>query len=535
MSAPLPRPLPPGFEIGRYVVEQRLAMGGMAELYLARARGPFGFSKRCALKFALQNLAQDPEFVAMFVHEARLLANLDHPNIAQVLDVGEFEGGPYFAMQYVHGRDLRQVMKALRGQPVELPVALRVASQVAAGLAYAHAHTDDTGQPLGIVHRDVSPANVMLSYQGDVKLVDFGVAKSTVQDERTRRGVIKGKAAYLAPEQARGKLVDHRTDVFALGILLFETTTGRRLFRGGGDFELLRKVVEGEFPSPHDVCDDYPDELADIVMHALQVEPDERYQSAAALRHDLEGFARKHGILASELDVAAMMASLFEVPSPEAVPETATNAVTPVALPTNVSSATSATGLGVAEELVGDEPSTSQTRVAHPGPHPEPLRVPGPTTDDPIAAASGSHTQLAAVPDSTSLGTYNPRSARNTVLAVTTIAVSLLGLTWGYRSMQKEPTAPEAPEPAAIAAPVPEAAPAPADLAIEETPPVHANEEPIELLDLEPVPLELDLSEPQDQAPRPTRRGKKRTKQPTKRTKRRPGSKDRAGPDSMYP
>ncbi len=503
-------------------------MGGMAELYLARAQGPFGFNKPCALKFALQHLAENPEFVAMFVHEARVLASLDHPNIAQVLDVGEFEGGPYFAMQYVDGRDLRQVMKALRGQPVELSVALRIASRVAAGLAYAHARVDGAGQSLGIVHRDVSPANVMLSYQGHVKLVDFGVAKSTVQDETTRRGVIKGKTAYLSPEQARGSSVDHRTDVFALGILLFETTTGRRLFRGDGDFELLRKVVEGDFPSPHEVCDDYPDELAAIVMHALQVEPDDRYQSAGALRHDLEAFARKYGILASELDVAAMMTSLFDVPSQQAAPEAASNAAETVALPTNPLPAASATGL--ARESSDEEPSTSQTRLTS---HPVPLEVvhaPRPSSET-VVAASGSHTQIAATPSA-----YEPRGSRNTILAAVAIAVSVLGLTWAYRSTPQPAAA--APQPSVVAAPAPQPG-----VAVHETPAAPARDLPAEpvaiepvLEVIEPVPDERHRSTTKNKAPPPSQTAKKKKKKrPQTKTKPRSDSKDREGLDSMFP
>lgn len=372
MTKPIPSAtgLREGTEVGRYVVETRIARGGMAELYLARARGPFGFNKRCVIKVALPHLAEDPQYVSMFVHEARILANLDHANIAQVLDVGEFDGGPYFAMQYVDGRDVRQIMHALGGQPLDLAIALRIASSVCAGLGFAHLRTDEDGRPLGIVHRDISPSNVMVGYRGEVKLIDFGVAKSTVQDEATSAGVIKGKAAYLSPEQVRAKDIDHRSDIFALGILLFEMTTGRRLVAGNHDVEILQEIVEGSFHTPHEVCDDYPDALARIVMKALKADPEERFQSAEELRFEVEAFARSYGAQASELDIAGLMESLFEVPTSDATASQVTNAAHPIALPTgaSLSHGTAATGMGFAEYEDSEPRGQPRTEVqAGPG------------------------------------------------------------------------------------------------------------------------------------------------------------------------
>jgi serine/threonine protein kinase len=283
----------------------------MAELYLARASGLHGFEKLCVLKLVLPHLVEDRRFVQMFLHEARMAATLDHPNIAQVTDIGELEGEPFFVMQYVRGRDLRKIAKALRGAPLPLDVALTVASQVAAGLHYVHERKGPEGKSLGFVHRDVSPANVMIGFDGDVKLVDFGIAKSAEQSDATRTGVIKGKVSYMSPEQCRGDAIDRRTDVFALGILLCEMTTGRRLFRGDTDFAIMSRIVDGRFPPPHEGRPDYPEALEAIVLRSLQNDPDDRYPNTAAMQGELESFAQDQGLRLSSLTLSSFMRELF--------------------------------------------------------------------------------------------------------------------------------------------------------------------------------------------------------------------------------
>jgi serine/threonine protein kinase len=283
----------------------------MAELYLARASGLHGFEKLCVLKLVLPHLVEDRRFVEMFLQEARTAATLDHPNIAHVTDIGELEGEPFFVMQYVRGRDLRKVAKALGGAPLPLDVALTVASQVAAGLHYVHDRQGPEGKPLGLVHRDVSPANVMIGFDGDVKLVDFGIAKSTEQCDATRTGVIKGKVSYMAPEQCRGEAIDRRTDVFALGILLCEMTTGRRLFRGETDFAIMSNIVDGEFIPPRQLRPEYPEALEAIVLRALQRVPADRYLTAAAMQADLEALAQEQGLRLSTLTLSSFMRELF--------------------------------------------------------------------------------------------------------------------------------------------------------------------------------------------------------------------------------
>ncbi len=557
MNEPLTRreSLRSGLEIGRYTVERRLARGGMAELYLARARGPFGFNKLCVIKLVLPHLTEDARFVSMFLHEARLLASLDHAHIAQVIDIGEFERDPYFVMQYVHGRDLRTVMRALKGQPLDLPVALRVASSVASGLAYAHEKTDEQGQPLGLVHRDVSPANVMIGYGGDVKLVDFGVAKSAVQDEETRTGVIKGKAAYMSPEQCRGDRVDHRSDIFALGILLYEMTTGQRLFHGSSDFVMMQKIVEGEVPSPHDVCDDYPPGLTEIVMRALHPDPEQRTPNAATLLGELQEFARVHNVLASELDISNLMESLFEVPLLEATAQEATQARGLLALPTGAGphDRTSATSLGERVELELEPELEAQRTVAVVA---TPPVVPGRET---TVAPTLLQTQLADPPMGLAPATVvltpapverapdelddwePPPRVRTKHLAALAVVVAVGAGAWALRggAASSDPQAdapatvhvasdpPPAPHPSARhieAGPPPTPAP-------DELPPPEP-EDPIEGADTVPDDAPVPVVAPQPPAGETRPRAKKR---PRKRPRTSPKSNDGPALDSMYP
>src|SRR5688572_29826451 len=226
--------LAPGTRLGKYELIQRLAVGGMAELYLARCTGIEGFEKLVAVKRILPQYACNEEFVSMFLDEARLAATLQHANIAQVYDIGQTEHGLFFTMEFVRGADARELLKsAMRsGDDIPLDRALTIISGAAAGLHAAHEKRGVDGEPLGIVHRDVSPANVLVSFDGCVKVIDFGVAKATRQQSQTRVGTLKGKIAYMAPEQCLGEPVDRRCDVFALGIVLYELTCGQWLFEG---------------------------------------------------------------------------------------------------------------------------------------------------------------------------------------------------------------------------------------------------------------------------------------------------------------
>lgn len=308
--------LRPGTRLGRYTLLRRIAVGGMAELYLAHQRGAAGFAKIVALKRILPHLAEDPTFTRMFLDEARLASALDHPNLAHVLDFGEHDGEHFLTMEYVHGRDLLKVLKAEGKDDMPLGCALTIVSQVARGLHDLHEQRSPDGRALGLVHRDISPSNVLVSFDGEVKLTDFGIAKAMELTAHTRSGTFKGKLGHSSPEQARGEEIDRRSDVFCLGILLYEATTGARAFSGKNEFAVLGKVARGDYVTPREIDPDYPDKLEAIVARALQVDPGERFGTALAMADAIEEFAREHGLRLSTDAVVATMRRLFGPPPP---------------------------------------------------------------------------------------------------------------------------------------------------------------------------------------------------------------------------
>jgi serine/threonine-protein kinase len=308
MEMPSTSPAP---RLGRYTLLRSLGAGGMAELFLARADGIQGFAKLVALKRILPHKATSERFVRMLLNEARLVAGLDHPNIAQVHDIGVEHGEYFFAMEYVHGQDLARVLHRAPRHKLHLENALHIAVGLCAGLHCAHSARDNTGRPLDIVHRDVSPSNVLVSYQGGVKLVDFGVAKAATLVSETREGVIKGKYGYMSPEQCLGDALDRRSDVFAVGILLWEMTVGRRLYMFKGELASLQRIVYVDAPRPSRFDPQYPEQLEHIVMRALARDPRQRYQSAEQLQIDLEQFALDHRLAVSAVSMAIEMKTLF--------------------------------------------------------------------------------------------------------------------------------------------------------------------------------------------------------------------------------
>ena len=287
----------------------------MAELYLARAIGIENFERLVVIKRILPHWARDPHFVAMFLDEARLAAQLRHPNIAQVFDIGEEEGTYFFAMEFVHGEDLRTLLRQnqLDREKLPLDLAISIVIETASALHHAHEAKDAAGNSLEIVHRDISPSNVLLSYDGAVKVVDFGIAKAANRQQETRTGTLKGKISYMSPEQCRGDEVDRRTDIFALGILLYETTTGRRLFEGKSDFVILEQITQGNIRPPQTHIPGYPEELEAILRRALAVEPEFRYQTAESLAAHLEVFAAKHGLPLSRRNLSRYLRERFAV------------------------------------------------------------------------------------------------------------------------------------------------------------------------------------------------------------------------------
>ncbi len=279
---------------GKYRLLRRLARGGMAEIFLARYEAAAGISKIVVIKKILPAYADNPRFLKMFIDEARVTVGLSHGNIAQVFDFGEISGTYYLAMEYVAGQALSSVVShgTELGLAFPIPIACFVTMEVCKGLGYAHRKCDETGKPLGIVHRDVSPQNVMVSYEGQVKLVDFGIAKAANLAGDTKAGAMKGKYLYFAPEQARSRPIDARTDVCATGIVLYELLTGRRPY-SGVLMEVLESILAGRFPKPRSLNPEIPPSLERIVLKAMAVNPDDRYESAARMQEAIGGFLFK--------------------------------------------------------------------------------------------------------------------------------------------------------------------------------------------------------------------------------------------------
>jgi serine/threonine protein kinase len=305
--------LSPGSTLGKYEILRKLATGGMAELYIARVRGVAGFEKTVVLKRILPQVATDGGVVQMFLDEARLAATLQHPNIADVYDVGEVDGSPFFTMEYVHGQDVRSIRSATRkrGEVLPLAMALAIVHGTASALDYAHERTGPDGGSLGLVHRDVSPSNIIVSYDGAIKLLDFGIARAASNRHRTQVGSLKGKTPYMSPEQCRAQSLDRRSDLFSLGVVLFELTVGRRPFRGDSDFEIMEQIVLGGAPAPSSIVAGYPEALEVIVMRLLARRPDDRYQTAEELIHDLEELIAAHQLWVSPKMLGKYMRLLF--------------------------------------------------------------------------------------------------------------------------------------------------------------------------------------------------------------------------------
>jgi serine/threonine protein kinase len=301
-------------QFGRYSLLGHLATGGMAEVWLARQLGMQGFEKIVVIKRARPELA-DTETTALFLDEARLVATLEHPNIAQVYEIGAVNGMYFFVMEYIDGADVRRLIETsiAKRYPISLADALYIIIHVCTALHYAHEKHDLEGRPLHIIHRDVSPSNVLISHDGAIKVCDFGIAKAhNRKTEDTASGVLKGKFSYMSPEQCQGKDIDRRSDVFSIGILLYELSTQSKLFRGTSDFALLQQIVESPIPLPSARVPNYPRELEHIVMTALAKSPMDRYPTAQALQLELEEFAREHKLAMSSVRIAKLMSALFE-------------------------------------------------------------------------------------------------------------------------------------------------------------------------------------------------------------------------------
>ncbi len=272
-------------KFGRYELLRLLARGGMGEVYLARMQGASGWQKQLVIKRMLPHLAEDPAFARRFLEEARISTSLSHGNLVPVFDVGEHDGALFLAMDHVDGWDLRAIHRAELARGARLPdqLALFIIAEICRGLAYVHNRRDDQGRRLGLVHRDVSPSNILISRDGEAKLVDFGIAIAPDQAVRTATGELRGKLAYMSPEQARGERLDHRSDIYSLGVVLYELLTGERPVSTGSDMEVLARVQRGEHRPITDLRDDLPAGLAQLVERAIATSPDDRFEEVDEL------------------------------------------------------------------------------------------------------------------------------------------------------------------------------------------------------------------------------------------------------------
>jgi tRNA A-37 threonylcarbamoyl transferase component Bud32 len=307
-----------GKRIGRYDLVDHLASGGMAEIFLARHQAESGFAKELVLKILQSRYADNAEVVRMFLDEARLAAKLNHPNVVDVYDVGFDEGLRYIAMEHIRGKTLTElVRRAIEvSQPLPLEHAAFLVAETAAGLAYIHDGNDGKGRPFRIVHRDISPSNLIVAYSGQVKIIDFGIAREAqAEDDKTEEGARPGKFSYMSPEQVKGGALDGRSDIFSLGTILYEITLGRRLWRGPKEV-VMRRIVEEKPPPPTYVSRGYPPALELVVLKALEKRPEDRYQSAGELYEDLEQYLVTAGVRTRNHHVAQYLHDLFAADAP---------------------------------------------------------------------------------------------------------------------------------------------------------------------------------------------------------------------------
>jgi hypothetical protein len=300
--------------LDKYRVIAQLGRGGMADVYLAAARGPAGFHKLLVVKVLQGNLAREPQFLAMFLDEGRLAARLNHPNVVQTYEIGEFEGRNYITMEYLEGQPLNRIVERFAaGGGLTAAMALRIVIDALAGLHYAHELLDFDGTPLDVVHRDITPQNVFVTYEGQVKVVDFGIAKAVDSSTETMVGIVKGKVAYMAPEQARGEAVDRRADLFSMGVVLWELLSGRRLWEGLTDIAVVGRLVQGDIPELERVRPDLPSALCRTCMRALHPDPEQRPRTALEFQRELESQLELLPTRLGARRIGELVAQAFEV------------------------------------------------------------------------------------------------------------------------------------------------------------------------------------------------------------------------------
>lgn len=326
--------------LGKYTLKRHLATGGMAEIWLAEQSGPGGFQRELVIKRILPHLASDPDFTQMFLDEAHLVAQLNHPQIAQIFELGQIDGHYFIAMEFLDGIDIEKLIILARDSNVQLPlnIACKIVSDVLLALDYAHEFTGKDGEPYNLVHRDVSPQNVLLSNDGVIKLVDFGVAKAKSNRSKTEPGGVKGKFAYMAPEQIQSNEVDRRADLFAVGLLLFEISTLTRPF--GDDLQAVTGIMSLEPPDARTIRPDIPQPIIDVIAKALQKDRNDRYFDANEMLRDISNSMLSMGGMVTDRDVSAYIRQLrglptlrtskTEIPSPYSRPKMDTNITKPI-------------------------------------------------------------------------------------------------------------------------------------------------------------------------------------------------------------
>ncbi|KFE68565.1 serine/threonine-protein kinase [Hyalangium minutum] len=514
-------------QLGKYQLIRKLATGGMAEVFLAKAAGPMGFEKTLVVKRILPHLAEDPAFVEMFLSEAKLAAQLNHPHIVQIFDFGEADGEYFLAMEYIDGPNLRVLLKRAQTAGLELPPAVcaRLIASACEGLAFAHDFADpETGEPIGLIHRDISPDNILVSRQGAVKVVDFGIAKSASQGHKTQSGVIKGKLAYMPPEQIRAKALDRRVDVYALGVVLYELVTGCKPFESETDASTMQAILFEPMVPAAQHRPDLSEPLLRILDRALAKDREQRYPDCLALAADLEEFILSVGKPVTTQHIVQLIAQVSPssdspMPTPHGTPRggsgprsSATPAHTPVpATGGGTGPRSSGSGLRSSTKSAPLDPTLlkGQQAPAQPLSEPEPIVV--------------ERTQQLETPDAAPSKKAPPPEAspgKRMAIPAALVAVLLLG-GGGYWLSRSGPTPPPVTPPiVADTPPVKEAPPTPkpeelAQTPTPETPPENTpppETQPPEVATAPETPTpESEPTTPKTQTPK-TRTGSKTAK-----------------------
>jgi serine/threonine protein kinase len=427
---------------GKYLLVRKLAQGGMAEIFLAKQIGPEGFERDVVIKRMLKPLSDSPEFVNMFLDEARIAARLVHQNIVHITDLGQADGQYFLCMEYIPGEDLTQLIEVsyLRQEPIPAAVACRIMLGACEGLEFAHSF-EENGRPLKIVHRDVTPSNILVTYQGTVKLVDFGIAKAETKVAKTGHGTVKGKWVYMSPEQARGEPVDRRSDVFSLGLTFYELLTGDRVFQRENELAILKALLTAAIANPRKFRPDLPDAVIAILGRALTRELEKRYQSAGAMAHDLESFLATAAPGTGTKVLAQYMVGVFGKQRMELkshIPTLKALAQMGVAIPALDSGFPKT--FPSASSPLAPGPSAGATELP-PEPPPEPSGAQAPGADD-VDRREGRRSRG---------GPPTGQGHRAIIAAAGTVAVATAAAAGFFLSSRSQPLAPSPPPPALAA------------------------------------------------------------------------------------